>query len=150
MGGAEFLPIGVLVVANGCLPSMVQTLQRLKQRRDFLDVAKKGVKFATPGVVVQALERSNDCKYSFAPGNTDAIRVGYTVTKKVGNAVIRNRVKRRLRAIAAAILPEAAKEGFDFVLIGRAKTKNRLFEDLKNDLRDALKQVDANRRIKAD
>lgn len=129
---------------------MVQTLQRLKQRREFLDVAKKGVMFATPGLVVQALERSSAYQYPFVSAKADAIRVGFTVTKKIGNAVVRNRVKRRLRAAATAILPVVAKKGFDFVLIGRAKTKIRRYEDLAKDLKYALKQVGADRKFKTD
>ncbi|MBB43880.1 MAG: ribonuclease P protein component [Rhodospirillaceae bacterium] len=129
---------------------MVQTLQRLKQRREFLDVAEKGVKFATPGLVLQALKRSSACKHPFVSAEAGSIRVGFTVTKKIGNAVIRNRVKRRLRAAATAVLPAVAKKGFDFVLIGRAHTKNRLYEDLTKDLKDALKRVSAHRNFEND
>jgi ribonuclease P protein component len=65
-------------------------------------------------------------------------RVGFTVTKKVGNAVERNRIKRRLRAAAREILPAQARCGYDFVLIGRKGTLTRPFADLKSDLVQAL------------
>lgn len=71
-------------------------------------------------------------------------RVGYTCSKKVGNAVKRNRAKRRLRAAAAAILPEAGRPGWDYVLIGRAEaTAARPFALLLDDLRGALARIHA-------
>lgn len=66
------------------------------------------------------------------------MRLGITVTKKVGNAVRRNRVRRRLRAAAVQVLPVHAKLGYDYVLIGRAATLTRPFPDLLADLGRAL------------
>ncbi len=68
----------------------------------------------------------------------DAMRLGLTVSKKVGNAVVRNRMKRRFRELARAILPERGIAGADHVLIGRMGGIERPFETLAADLERAL------------
>ncbi len=70
-----------------------------------------------------------------------AMRIGYTVTKKIGNAVIRNRMKRRLRALARELLPESGVRGADHVLIGRSGGVERDFGALRSELRKALAKV---------
>jgi ribonuclease P protein component len=105
--------------------------QRLKQRADFLRAASKGRKAAVHGLVLQALPRSDD----------GAARVGFTVTKKVGNAVIRNRTRRRLKEAARLLLREHPVSGVDLVLIGRDTTRGRNFSALIDDLRRALSKV---------
>lgn len=76
------------------------------------------------------------------PGEAEGIRVGFTCSKKVGNAVARNRAKRRLRAIARTVLPAAGRAGWDYVLIGRAEaTASRDFAQMQADLRRALAKV---------
>lgn len=107
-------------------------LGRLTRRAEFLRAAAQGRKFSTPGLVLQAL----------AEGNGD-MRVGFTCSKKVGNAVARNRARRRLRAAAAALMPVAALPGYDYVLIGRTETLKRPYALLLQDLRLALKRVGA-------
>lgn len=72
-----------------------------------------------------------------------AMRVGFTVTKKVGNAVVRNRMKRRLRALAREVLPENGIAGADHVLIGRASGIERDYASLTAELKRALKKVAA-------
>jgi ribonuclease P protein component len=110
---------------------------RLKRRKEFQRVASRGKRAARPGLVLQALAES------LPPGAEAAapLRVGFTVTKKVGNAVVRNRAKRRLREAARALLGEAAPPGWDLVLIGRDATGSRPFAELLGDLRSALRQA---------
>ena len=86
-----------------------------------------------PGMVVQALNRQD----------LALPRLGFTCSKKIGNAVIRNRAKRRLRETARLVLPETAQNGFDYVLIGRMATATRKFADLQKDLASALKRLHA-------
>ena len=77
-----------------------------------------------------------------ARGDGDpAMRVGYTVTKKIGNAVVRNRIKRRFRALAREVLPTNGIAGADHVLIGRSDGMTRDFGQLKADLTKALAKV---------
>ena len=110
---------------------------RLRKRADFLRVAASGRKWAASGVIVQADRMPTD-------GSADAdIRVGFTVTRKVGGSVIRNRARRRLRAAAAAAMPGQARAGFDFVLIGRQATLTRPFPALVGDVTAALARLGA-------
>lgn len=69
------------------------------------------------------------------------IRIGFTVSRKVGNAIQRNRAKRRLRAIVEDLMPRHAKPGFDYVVIGRRGTLNRPFKALEDDMRIALNKL---------
>ncbi len=110
-------------------PSAVSvSVETLKKRPDFL-AAARGRREVTPGFVLQARNRGED----------GPARVGFTCSKKVGNAVARNRAKRRLREIARLVLPTHAKPGWDYVLIGRAgTTATRDFTQLQADLRTAL------------
>jgi ribonuclease P protein component len=105
--------------------------QRLKLRADFLRAASKGRKAAVHGLVLQALPRPD----------TGAARIGFTVTKKVGNAVIRNRTRRRLKEAARLLLAQRPVSDVDLVLIGRDTTRGRKFTDLVDDLRRALSKA---------
>lgn len=111
---------------------MRAAIGRLKRREEFLKVAASRRKFAAPGLVLQA-----------APGlrETGAIRVGFTATRKLGGAVVRNRAKRRLRAAAQAVLPVAGTQGYDYVLVARAGTADRSWPLLLEDLRKALEAL---------
>lgn len=101
-------------------------LPRIAVRRDFLAAAASGLRSAEPGLVLQARRTGQPT------------RIGFTVTRKVGNAVVRNRARRRLRAVADAVLRRQPPIGWDLVLIGRAGTLDREFALLCADLRRAL------------
>jgi ribonuclease P protein component len=103
----------------------------LKRRPEFLRVAASGKKAAVGGVVLQALIRPD----------AEPARLGFTVTKKVGNAVIRNRTRRRLKEAARLLLAERPVAGVDLVLIGRASTRKRNFIILQGDIRRALERT---------
>ncbi len=111
---------------------------RLKRRPDFLRVAGGRRKWVAPGLILQAL-RQDDSKPS-TEGIAPA-RVGFTASAKVGNAVVRNRARRRLRAAAASVLPRHAEAAHDYVLIARAGTLKRRFADLVADLEAGLKRL---------
>jgi ribonuclease P protein component len=108
-------------------------MQRLRQRADFLAAATGG-RAPASGFVLQALDRRED----------GPVRVGFTVSKKVGNAVERNRVRRRLREVIR-LSPEAPMRlGHDYVLIGRRAALELSFERLVADFVRALGRVHGN------
>jgi ribonuclease P protein component len=116
-------------------------MDRLKQRKDFLRTAKSGRHAVTPGLAMQGFRRE--------PGLTPSIepRLGFTTSKKVGNAVQRNRARRRLRALAQHGLYQHARPGFDYVLIGRTATVSRPFDELQKDLAQAIKAIHKNYQV---
>ena len=116
---------------------MSEAPQRLKRRHEFLRVARGGGKCAMPGLVLQAYEPQI---YPYGR-SADIIRVGFTVTKRVGNSVVRNRVRRRLRAAANVVIQEHAAKGNDYVIIGRFGTTQRKFNGLVKDLESALQKL---------
>ena len=106
-------------------------LPRLTRRSEFLRAAGRGRKAARPGLVLQALPT----------GEGAPLRLGFTATKKIGGAVVRNRAKRRLREAARLTLSADAAPGWDLVLIARDATATRPFAQLLGDLRGALRQA---------
>ncbi|HEU0071104.1 MAG TPA: ribonuclease P protein component [Alphaproteobacteria bacterium] len=116
-------------------------LDRLKRRREFLIVASQGRKWAAAGLILQARpHQPADPDAAAAPA---ASRVGFTVSRKVGNAVARNRARRRLKAAAEAVMPTQARAAYDYVLIGRQQTMTRPFPALLQDLETALRKTGA-------
>ena len=115
---------------------MPAAVPRLKRRSEFLRVAGTRKKWATPGLILQI----RNCDDAEIP-----VRVGFTVSRKVGNAVERNRARRRLRAAAWEIVADFARPGCELVIIGRRETLNRPFQALIKDLKTALKRLGAYR-----
>jgi len=155
-GAGGFSPIGVGKDVSGfplksCPPgfsvfsvnvsvlSLTSGLCRLKRRPEFLRVQRQGRKWAAPGLVLQARDRREDEREAVGTG----VRVGFTVSRKVGNAVQRNRARRRLRAAADIVFANHGRGGTDIVIIGRATTLKRPFVKLVDDLTKALQKLDA-------
>jgi ribonuclease P protein component len=121
---------------------MASALGRLKTRSDYLRVAAGRCKWAAPGLVVQARRRAPDAAQE---STAAAIRVGFTASRKVGNAVARNRARRRLRAACSEVMPDMGRAGYDYVLIARGETLRRPYGALLDDLRTALARLAADR-----
>ena len=114
-------------------PQEAERLTTLRKRSDFL-AANAGKRAATPGFVLLVRDRQD---------GDPTKRVGFTVTRKIGGAVIRNRMKRRFRTLAREIIPVQGIDGADHVMIGRAKGIERDFSLLRDDLTQALARVRA-------
>ena len=117
----------------GYSPSGFITLVRMTKRKDFLRMSQ-GSRVHSKSFVIQSRNRAEDL----------SVRVGFTCSKKVGNAVARNRAKRRLREIARLVLPILGLPGYDYVLIGRASVTSSMdFEAMKKELVDALQKLNS-------
>jgi ribonuclease P protein component len=108
-----------------------QRLATIRKRADFL-AANRGKRATTPGFVLLVRDREDA---------VPTMRVGFTVTKKIGGAVVRNRMKRRFRALAREIVPAKGIAGADHVMIGRATGIERDFALLRADLEGALDRL---------
>jgi ribonuclease P protein component len=106
-------------------------MDRLRQRADFIAVAN-GPRMNSPAFIVQSRRRDDD----------DPIRVGFTVTKKNGNAPQRNRIRRRLRELVKRVDAISMRPHSDYVLVGRRAALNRDFNVMLDDLRSALQRLD--------
>ncbi|MBS0564034.1 MAG: ribonuclease P protein component [Proteobacteria bacterium] len=127
--------------AAGTPPAVSVRLEVLARRADFLRAAQAR-RQGTAGFLLQARARREG--EDGAEDGAGLIRVGFTCSKKVGNSVIRNRAKRRLREIARAVLPRDGRPGWDYVLVGRPEaTVSRDFAQMLADLARALAQVHA-------
>ncbi len=106
----------------------------LKKRAEFLRVQNSGQKWVSPGVILMVSPTP--------PEKAGEIKFGLTVTKKLSkSAVVRNRIRRRLRAAAHDILPLHAKKGVDYVLIGRHESADLPYGKLCGDLKWCLKRL---------
>src|SRR4029077_3146858 len=120
--------------------SMTAGLVRLKTRADFVRVAAGRRRAVRPAFIVQAAPQPT--------GNESdgSVREVFTESRKVGNAVVRNRAKRRLRAIAAQVLPHDGRPGTDYVIVARATATERPYAELGGDLTAAGRQLDRQKR----
>jgi ribonuclease P protein component len=107
-------------------------MERLRKRADFL-AAARGKSVPTRGFILQSRNR----------GDNGPIRVGFTVSGKVGTAVERNRVRRRLREMARTSARTELDAGHDYVLIGRRAALSLPFEQLNEDLKGAVRRLRA-------
>ena len=112
-------------------------LATLKRRSEFLRI-RKGARFATPAFVLEAKRRDDESELE-----PDGARFGFTVSKQVGNAVERNRIKRRLKAAVRDVVRDHARSDFDYVLIARRAALDAGFAALVSDLIKALGRVHA-------
>lgn len=109
----------------------------MTRRRDFV-AASRARKAATGTLILQSRQRKD---------GSDLIRVGFTASKKVGNAVARNRAKRRMRALVRELLPQNGVPGHDYVLIARKDQTTEVdFSILRQDLARALERVQTTRK----
>ena len=109
---------------------MVSDMKTIPSRAGFLAARSKGEKALARGLVIQAVTR-----------DSDDWRIGLTATKKTGNAVTRNRARRRMRALARDHLSPLAKNGFDYVLIARHDTATANWQDMANGLQKAIRYL---------
>ena len=110
------------------------TIDRLKKRADFLACAR-APSCARGAVVVQARRRDE----------TPLVRAGFTATRRIGGAVVRNRAKRRLREAARLLLPAHGRAGYDYVFIARGGVTTRPWARLLDDVKSALIRLAADR-----
>jgi ribonuclease P protein component len=120
---------------SACPVSPVTAIGRLKTREEFLH-AREGTRFAAPTLVLQAIarEEADETQGGVA-------RFGFTATKRLGGAVLRNRARRRLKEAVRLVAPGHATPGYDYVLIARAGTVQRPFAEITKDLERALTKV---------
>jgi ribonuclease P protein component len=112
---------------------MKSFIASLKRRAEFLRVARAGRKCVTASLVAQIAENAHDAEF----------RVGFTASRKVGNAVERNRARRRLRAAAGIVMPARALPGHDYVLIARRTILSQPFDAVLDDLGTAVSRLAA-------
>jgi len=122
------------------LTEAAPAIQRLKKRPDFL-AAAKGASCSRGAVLIQARRRDDGC---------DEIRAGFTATRRIGGAVVRNRAKRRLREAARLTLPAEGRPGCDYVFIARGGTTTRPWGRLLDDVKSALIRLAADCAAPAD
>ncbi len=113
--------------------------QRIKKRRQYELLTKLGWKVVTPGFVLLAVEQAKQ-KDKFL---TDYPRAGFTVTKKIGNAVVRNRLRRRLKALVFSMLNACGMAGMDYVFIGRAAGVVRDSRLMEREMKKAFAEINA-------
>ena len=126
------------------------SITTLKKRSEFVRIAKRGKKWVSANLIVQAMQRPFSCcdshldhesgslEENAGSDSRTVIRVGFTASKKVGNAIFRNRAKRRMRAIVRDLAPKLADPNLDYVLIARHTTPEVDYQSLESELKIAL------------
>lgn len=109
-------------------------LKTIKKRVDFINVSKKGKKKFTKGFILQQYKRDLSSKENTA-------RIGFTITKKIGGAVIRNKIKRRFRSIIKEVVNNHLKKNYDYVIVANKKSLAMNYQDLKNDVIKVVKWI---------
>jgi ribonuclease P protein component len=115
-------------------------IKTLKSRKDFIRVFKEGISQPVSSFILQK------AKSDFNILNEDKelnnlVRVGFTASKKIGNAILRNRAKRRLRALVREMMPDLADSGYDYVLVARPNSLKDDFSKMKKDFAYAIKKL---------
>ena len=124
--------IGILAEASEAPPAASVCLETMKNRPDYLRTAQ-GRRQGTGSFMLQGRARGD---------GQALVRIGFTASKKIGNAVARNRAKRRMRALAREVLPMLARPGWDYVLVAKPEaTVSRDYKDMLDDLAMALASV---------
>lgn len=116
---------------------------RIKKSTEFQNIGKKGKKFHAKTILLISLTTSEFYFQDKLKGKnaSDFLRIGFTVSKKVGNAVIRNLAKRRLRQASKSLLLEYGKNHHDYVIIAKREIKDATYEDILRDLKFCLKRI---------
>lgn len=135
--GSQVPPVAGTGPSAGPVAAAGARLTTLKRRPEFLRV-RSGARWATPAFVLEGKRRDTPALPPVLPG---APRFGFTVSRQVGGAVERNRIKRRLKAAVRGILPDHARPDFDYVLIARRPALDARFASLVADLVEALRRV---------
>lgn len=124
--------IGTPAEASEAPPAVCVCVETMKNRPDYLRAAQ-GRRQGTGSFLLQGRARGDD---------QAMVRIGFTASKKIGNAVARNRAKRRMRALAREVLPKLARAGWDYVLVAKPDaTVLRDYKDMLADLATALASV---------
>lgn len=131
---------------TGSIKNLASTnIGRITARPEYLAVAATGRKWVTPSFILQASPPGTNTD----PKQAAPAKVGFTVSKKVGNAVNRSRARRRLKEAARANFPANAPAGWNFVIIGRAAAITYPFEKMGADMRWALAKLASNTDLKS-